>query len=267
MKPLIFLKLGGSLITDKKLPETPRPEVLERIGREISSALDGSFRLLVGHGSGSFGHVVGRMYGVRSGVSDPDGWYGFAATARSASRLNRLVTDVLWDSGVPVLSVQPSASAVCRDGEILSMSTELLVKALEVGLVPLVYGDVALDEKRGGTIISTEEIFAWLAHRLRPAWILLAGETPGVLDDSGRVVPEITPDTWQGTSRYVSGSHGVDVTGGMLSKVETMLALVREVPGLRARIFSGLEPGGISRALRSPEELPGTLIADGTPGR
>jgi isopentenyl phosphate kinase len=260
VKPLIFLKLGGSLITDKETPETPRPEVLERIGREIASALDGSFRLLAGHGSGSFGHVVGREYGVRSGVSGPRGWYGFAATARAAARLNRLVTDALWEAGVPALSVQPSASARCRDGEILSLSTGLLKRALDEGLVPLVYGDVALDEVRGGTIISTEEIFAWLARRFEPAWILLAGETAGVLDRHGQVVPKITHETWQEVSSHVAGSRGVDVTGGMQSKVETMLALVREVPGLQVRIFSGIEPGNVLRLLRSPEEPIGTLI-------
>ncbi len=261
MQPLIFLKLGGSLITDKETTETPRPEVLERVAREISDALDGSFRLLMGHGSGSFGHVVGRKYGIRSGIRGPDGWYGFAATARAAARLNRLVTDALWKHGVPAISVQPSASALCRDGEMLSMSTTLLTTALAHGLVPLVYGDVSLDEVRGGTIISTEEIFAWLAPRLSPRWILLAGDVPGVFDGNGEVIPKIVPAAWREFSSHVAGSHGVDVTGGMLSKVETMLALVQEVPGLQVRIFSGAEPDDILRVLRKPESPVGTLIA------
>ncbi len=260
MTSLVFLKLGGSLITDKDTPETPRPDVLARMCREIAGALDGSFRLLMGHGSGSFGHVIGWKYGIRSGVRDARGWYGFAATARVAARLNRLVTDAMWNEGVPAVSVQPSASARCRDGALVSMSIDLVEAALAYGLVPLIYGDVALDDVRGGTIISTEEIFAWLAPRLKPAWILLAGETSGVLDRNGDVIPRITPDTWQEFSPHVAGSRSVDVTGGMLSKVQTMLALVQEVPGLQVRIFSGLEEGSVLRALRSPEEPVGTLI-------
>ena len=34
-KKLVFLKLGGSLITDKNTPRTARIEVIQRIGKEI----------------------------------------------------------------------------------------------------------------------------------------------------------------------------------------------------------------------------------------
>mgnify|MGYP000518499152 CR=1 FL=1 len=36
MKELVFLKLGGSLITDKTRPRTPRPESLARLAGEIA---------------------------------------------------------------------------------------------------------------------------------------------------------------------------------------------------------------------------------------
>jgi len=53
---LIFLKLGGSLITNKDLPNTARQLVLNRIAGEISNALQHNkqIKLLIGHGSGSF---------------------------------------------------------------------------------------------------------------------------------------------------------------------------------------------------------------------
>ena len=54
-------------------------------------------------------------------------------------------------------------------------------QALASGLVPIVHGDVAFDEVLGGTIISTEEILTFLAYSLKPRWLLLAGETRGVL--------------------------------------------------------------------------------------
>ena len=61
-KKLVFLKLGGSLITDKNTPRTARIEVLQRVGIEIKSALeqDSSLQILLGHGSGSFGHFSGK---------------------------------------------------------------------------------------------------------------------------------------------------------------------------------------------------------------
>ena len=51
---LTFLKLGGSLITDKTHPRTPRPESLARLASEIAAALgeDPALALILGHGSG-----------------------------------------------------------------------------------------------------------------------------------------------------------------------------------------------------------------------
>jgi len=39
------------------------------------------------------------------------------------------------------------------------------------GLVPVVYGDVAFDAIRGGTIISTEEIMEYFSAELSAAWL------------------------------------------------------------------------------------------------
>ena len=167
---LVFLKLGGSLVTDKTRPQALRGDVLSRLAGEVAAALDQQpdLRLLIGHGSGSFGHVAASRYGTRAGVTLPEGWRGYAEVARVAAELNRLVVDALWDAGVPALRIQPSASAHCHNGELREMDERPLVVALQNGLAPVVHGDVALDDVRGGTIISTEEIFRWLAPRLSP---------------------------------------------------------------------------------------------------
>ena len=34
--------------------------------------------LVIGHGSGSFGHYMASKYGTRKGVDGPDQWAGFA---------------------------------------------------------------------------------------------------------------------------------------------------------------------------------------------
>ena len=51
---LIFLKLGGSLITNKNIPFSARKDTLRRLAAEISEALDTNpeLKLLIGHGSG-----------------------------------------------------------------------------------------------------------------------------------------------------------------------------------------------------------------------
>lgn len=263
---LCFLKLGGSLITDKAAPKTPRPATLARLASEISAALRSrpDLRLLLGHGSGSFGHVEAAKYGTRAGVQTAEEWRGFAEVSRAAARLNRLVTDSLMEAGVPVIGFQPSASARCRDGTIEELALAPIRTALERGLAPLLYGDVAFDEVRGGTIISTEDIFRFLAPRLRPARILLAGIERGVYADwpQGRtVIPRLTPSNASQFFPALGGSPGYDVTGGMVTKVAEMLALTAEDPHLQILIFSGETPGQVYAALSNETAHFGTIIS------
>jgi isopentenyl phosphate kinase len=276
---LVFLKLGGSLLTDKARPRALRTEVLSRLAAEIAEALvSGSgLRLLIGQGGGSFAHTVASRYGTRKGVASPEEWRGYAATARAAAELNRIVVESLADAGIPVLPVQPSASAACRDGELHLLEERPIRTALANDLVPLVYGDVALDEVRGGTIVSTEQIFRWLAPRLSPTRILLVGEVVGVLTvaPSGRpaeweapglppgseLIPEITSASVRSLGESLGGARGVDVTGGMFAKVTEMIALLEATPSLRnVQIISGLVPGLVRSALVDPNVQAGTRI-------
>lgn len=263
MSDLLFLKLGGSLLTDKKGVEAVRTDVLDRLAREIAQAREAApkISLLIGHGSGSFGHVAAAHYGTQGGVSDPDGWRGFAAVSAAAARLHHLVRDALLQHNVPVIGLQPSASAICENGQLVGMALRPISAALEAGLVPVVYGDVAFDRVRGGSIVSTEEILTYLAKRLSPSWLLLAGETAGVLDQAGRVVPTITPLNLEAVRPALGASRGTDVTGGMASKVQAMLALAKNELGLKVRIFSGMEAGNLGTVLVNPSAPLGTVLS------
>lgn len=271
MRDLVFLKLGGSLLTDKTRPQALRADVLARLAGEIAAALRQrpDLRLLLGHGSGSFGHVTARMHGTQVGVRTPQQWRGYAEVARVAAELNRLVVDALWEAGVPVLRLQPSASARCRDGELVSLDECPMVVALAQGLIPVVHGDVALDAVRGGTIVSTEQIFRYLAPRLHPHRVVLVGEVEGVLTADpatgpAQVIPEIRPNMLPDLARALGGSRGVDVTGGMVAKVQEMLGLIEATPSLRGvQIISGLIPGLTQEALVAPALRAGTWILTG----
>ncbi len=266
---LVFLKLGGSLVTDKTGEQALRGDVLRRLAREIAAALAAApeLRLLVGHGSGSFGHTAAARYGTRNGVRSAADWAGYATTAVAAARLNRFVVEALDDAGVPALPVQPSASAWCEGGELCSLDVRPISAGLRWGLVPVVYGDVALDGTLGGTIISTEQILSWLAKPFAPRRIILAGEVPGVMavdpaaDPNAPLIAAITPGNFAEIAAALGGARGADVTGGMAGKVATMLALLQASPALdRVQILSGMEPGCVQRALIDRNSSEGTVI-------
>ncbi|MBI3536871.1 MAG: uridylate kinase, partial [Chloroflexi bacterium] len=173
MDNLIFLKLGGSAITDKTREATARVDAIQNAARTIKRALNAnpSRKLLIGHGSGSFGHFAAQ----KSGFGQRGNWRAYAQTGARASQLTRIVTDIFIAEGIPIVAMQPSASARCRDGQLIELATTPIQTALAHNLIPLVHGDVAFDETREMTIASTEMIFAYLAPILKPSRIILAG--------------------------------------------------------------------------------------------
>ncbi len=264
MNNSIFLKLGGSLITDKNNPHTPYPEIIQRLALEIANAKNErpDLKLVLGHGSGSFGHVAAKQFGTRDGVYTPQQWAGFAEVWYQARELNILVVSALHTAGLPVIAIPPSAILRSKDGQLETSYFDNIQAALEADLIPVVYGDVIFDDIRGGTIFSTEDTFIHLAKVLKPAQILLCGRESGVWKDFPKctqLISKITPGNHAEIIAYLGGSAGIDVTGGMIEKVNLMLNLVQQIKHLQVSIFSGLETGMVHRALRG--ETVGTVIA------
>jgi isopentenyl phosphate kinase len=266
---LTFVKLGGSVITDKTGQETPDLDTIRRLAGELrdARAADPSLRLVLGHGSGSFGHTYAARYGIHRGIAADADWIGFALTAAAALRLNRIVVDELLAAGVPAIALQPSATLRSAGGKLIGWDTATIGRALSRGLVPVVHGDVAFDDAQGTAIISTEQLLLYLAHTtdLRPARIILVGEA-GVYTADPRVdpealrIPRIDRDNIAAVLRGAGGSHGADVTGGMRGKVELLWRLVESQPGLTAQLI-GPAPGLLRRALLGQAAGEGTAIS------
>ncbi len=130
-------------------------------------------------------------------------------------------------------------------------------------MLPVIYGDVIFDQARGGTILSTEDLFAHLARQLSPRRILLAGMEAGVWENfpaRTRLMERISLQSYETMRAGIGASASVDVTGGMAAKVGQMFDLIRDIPGLTARIFSAGEPGNLTRALAG-EEVGTELVA------
>ncbi|MFO7944229.1 MAG: isopentenyl phosphate kinase [Anaerolineales bacterium] len=250
----VFLKLGGSLITDKSQPRSPRKGVLARLAQEIAAARKEKpdLNIVLGHGSGSFGHTSGQKYHTRDGVHSLQEWEGFTDVWFDAADLNHIVMETLHDAHIPALSFPPSSSVYTQSREVIHWNTTPLEQALEKKLLPVVYGDVVFDKEIGGTILSTEEIFVYLTRKLKPQTILLAGQDPGVWADYPKcteVIPEITPQTYPSLRSNFQEATTTDVTGGMASKVKEMVHLVQSAGELEVWIFSGRKKDQLFQAL------------------
>jgi len=257
VKELSLVKLGGSLITDKSKPFTERREVIDRLSREIFEARkESGIRVIVGHGGGSYPHKPASEYKTHEGIVSPDSWKGFSIVQNAAAMLNRIVTQSLIDAGERAVSIQPSVSCIAEGKRIVEWYTEPIEKMLGSGLLPVVYGDAGLDLKQGMCILSTEEVLGFLAKRLDGKRIIMCGKLDGVLAD-GKVVPEITQENYPDVREHLTGSDGIDVTGGMVHKIEQSLEFAKK--GIVVEIINGEKPGFLKRSLLGETGL-GTII-------
>jgi isopentenyl phosphate kinase len=260
---LVLIKLGGSLITDKRRPATPRLGVIERLADELFRARsDSREQLILGHGSGSFAHVAAAESGLEAGVRAPSQLDGVSRTQLQAAELNHLVLRALEQARNRPFSVAPSSTIVATGGRVAAFRLEPILLALELGLLPVVYGDVVLDRRQGATICSTETILLALARRLQRrgaviSRVLWLGETDGIYDTQGRTIEEVTPANLRRVRRLIGRAAGTDVTGGMELRFDTAWTLARL--GIPSWILNGKQPGLLAKALRG-EEVPGTRV-------
>lgn len=262
----LFLKLGGSLITDKREESSARLDVIARLAGEIRAALaeDAKLRLVVGHGSGSFGHFAAQQFGFA--YAPQSNWRGFAHIGAAAARLNRLVVEALLAADVPALPIPPSVAGRADGGNLTRFDAEPVRDLLAQGCVPVVFGDVCLDESFGWTIVSTEKVLLRLQASLHPQRVILAGEVAGVftknpvVDTTARLIPEISGENLEEVRAGLAGADGYDVTGGMLDKVEMAYQMAQASPGMEVYVVSGLENGRVKKALLGEMAKGGTLI-------
>jgi isopentenyl phosphate kinase len=263
MPSLIFVKLGGSVITDKNQPYTARPAVIKRLASEIKAAKNKGYLLLISHGSGSFGHTSAAKYGTAAGAKGEEGVYGLAVVQQDALAINQIVNEIFLKEGLPVLSFVPSSFSLATEKKLTAIFAEPIIGALKLKALPLVFGDIVLDEKLGCCIYSGERTLDNLISPLLRAGftikkVIQCGSTNGVYNQKGQVISKITPQSFERLKKVIGGSGATDVTGGMLHKIEESLKMAKQ--GIDSLIINGEKEGNLLKAILG-KKIVGTLIA------
>jgi isopentenyl phosphate kinase len=191
IKPII-LKIGGSVITDKNGELAARTKVINRLAEEIQKAKVKN--LIIVHGGGSFGHPTAQKYGIKEGLQDETQKVGFAETHHVMTVLNGLVMDSLIWHNIPAISMAPSCCMVTENGRIKSCDDTILKMYLKMNFAPVLYGDAILDNKLGVTVLSGDQIVAYLARKLGADKIVIGVDTEGLYDADPKVakIPSCT---------------------------------------------------------------------------
>jgi len=262
-KPIILIKIGGSLITDKNKPFTLKKKALKTIAKEIKKAFKNTKKhLIIGHGAGSFAHFPAKKYNTINGAKTKKDILGMAKVCNAACQLNRIVVNQLINIGLPAVSVSPFSSILSKNFKPQKVFTSNIQCLLKNKALPIVYGDVICDTQKGCTIFSTERVLGFLGQSLikqgfQVEKIIQCGQTKGVYNNDGETIVLINNKNFEKYKQSLGDSGGIDVTGGMLHKVEESLKMAEK--GIPALIIDGIKHGTLSKAVKGKKVL-GTKI-------
>ena len=259
-KPVI-LKLGGSVITDKSKPSTPNLRAMRRLASEVSHA--NVLPLILVHGGGSYGHPEAKAHRITEGLKDKAQLVGFSKTHEAMVSLNKLVVESLLNEGVPAFGMAPSSFVITKTGRIHFFEETPLKRAVDTGLVPVLYGDAVLDIEQGFAILSGDQIAAWLATKMRAEKLIMGVDVDGLFTDdpkkdaSASLIKHVTLAEIQSLKERVGGTLVTDVTGGMLGKISELTLPVSQ--GVQTLVVNALKPDNVYKALRGVDVV-GTRI-------
>ena len=204
-----------------------------------------------------------KRYRINEGIVSKDSIKGAAITQYAAAELHMLVIKELIANGINAISFPPSAGSA-KKGRMSTWDLGPMKNAISSGFTPVTRGDMVIDSAKGITIISTEGAFEYLASKLKPGRIIIAGDTDGVftadpkIDRNAELIPRVSSGNINKALAGAGASLKIDVTGGMATKLKS-LYLISERTGTTCQIINATVPGRLRSAL-SGKRVRGTVV-------
>lgn len=257
---MILVKLGGSVITDKRRIRTFRKRNCLRLCGELRAA--GEIFLI--HGAGSFGHIMASRYDLQKGIRDDEAerLAKFSQVHMDVRRLNNKVMDCMTDSGLRPFSLPPYSFATFTSSKIREFRPELIAQLVRIGMTPVSFGDVVPDEASNFAICSGDLVMAEAARQFRPSKVIFVADVDGVYDSDpkknrdARLLSEISPDVLDDIIAAEGGAR--DVTGSMRGKIERMIEISRHCDS--CMVLNGNSPGRLAKAIAGGEVVSTKVI-------
>jgi isopentenyl phosphate kinase len=255
-----IVKLGGSVITTKGQAPEIRHDALERLADELAGCADD---LVLVHGAGSLGHPLAQAHELDAGVEN-DQLDGLSELHHQVRELNLAVLDAVRRNAGPCLSLAPYGQLGANDGQPGGWNLVPVHRTLEMGTVPILFGDVVLDTQRGVSVLSGDRIAVELARFLDAERVVFALDEAGAYshppgDDRAQLLEQPSFEDVREARDRARKDGPDDATGGMATKLDCTLAIARA--GTEVALVGGNEAGRLADALAG--EVTGTLVEEG----
>lgn len=260
-KEIKILKLGGSLLTDKTKPYSVREEVIDKA---INQIIESNVKLILIHGGGSFGHPLAKEFKISDGLNEnvKNQILGLTLTHNSMITLNSILVTNLLNKRVPTVSIQSSSIFIKKGDSFEIVSTEIIEDFLDLGVLPVLYGDIILDNEGSFSIISGDKIIVELCKKIKNYKIT---EVIFAIDEDGLYIKEKRDGEVKNILaedlkledldhlELIAMEQKIDVTEGINGKIKNIKQICQcDIP---VRLINGLKEGFILKALKNENIL------------
>lgn len=248
---MLVIKVGGSAITNKKVPYSLKEDVINNVARQLAQIDE---PLILIHGVGSFGHPPAKKYKIGGGY---DGTHervmGLMLTHFWVDELSQRFIKVLLDYDLAALRCRPTTVFVTDQRRIVEFFAEPLERFVQMGMIPVLHGDGPADRSQGFCVLSGDQIAVFLAKHFGARKVIFGMDVPGVLKDQ-EIISEMGFDQIPYLQEFIIENH--DASGGLHKKLLEIQQLAGS--GIPAQLVGLEEPDTLLKAAQN--QLIGTTI-------
>jgi len=244
---MILIKLGGSIITNKRKPQSARRKTIDNILKQIKKIDEP--KILV-HGGGSYGHYWSVKYGMHTKPARYS-LKGLSVVKNSMIELDKIILDSAAKNRLNTYSLPPT--------DFMNGNKPIRSKILKIndiarsGLIPITYGDALWYGQKKSYILSGDVIMTAIAKVLKPRLSVFVLNVDGVYSDtrSKKLIYDFKKETPK------ISKNSMDVSGGMTRKITEATKISSS--GLKVFFVNGNKPQRITDAV-SGKKFEGTLF-------
>ncbi len=247
MTDMILIKLGGSIITNKEKPLSPRRKTIDKIVQSLRKIDE---EIVIVHGGGSYGHYWSVRYNMHTKPANFSP-HGVSVVKNSMVELNKIILDSFLKNKLNPYCLPPTD--FMSGNKSVTKKVKEIGKIAKTGLIPITYGDALWYGQKKFFILSGDKIMTMLSKILRPKLCIFVLNVDGLYSDMkskklirklGKKIPLLTKTL-------------MDVTGGMNRKVEESSIIAKS--GIDVFFVNGNKPQRIVDAVKR-KKFNGTIV-------
>ncbi|MFB5605577.1 MAG: isopentenyl phosphate kinase [Nitrosarchaeum sp.] len=244
---MILIKLGGSIITNKEKPLSPKKKTVEKIVRSLKKIDE---PIIIVHGGGSFGHYWSVKFDMHTKPMKYN-THGVSIVKNSMIELNKIILDVFLKMKLNPYCLPPTD--FMSGNKPITNKIKEIEKIAKAGLIPITFGDALWYGNKKTYILSGDKIMTYLSKILKPRLVIFALNEDGLYSDlkSKKLIHEL-----KGENPIIT-KNNKDVTGGMTRKVEEAIKIAKI--GMDVFFVNGNKPERIVKAVKN-RKFEGTIF-------